>query len=80
MPESLDLSEFTEPFIGKRDRCTVAVGLEQLDEGDRDAFLEALARPDISATSIERVFKKRGITVKAEPIRRHRRRDCACPA
>jgi len=68
------LNENTSPQTS----CRVRVIAENLSDGDKDAFMDAVNNEDITAPAIERALRKNGISVAGTTIRRHRRGDCSC--
>lgn len=61
-------------------RCTVAVILDDLDDGDRASLVEALANRKLSVNVIYRALTETtGEKPSRSGIERHRRGDCACP-
>lgn len=58
--------------------CGVTKVLETMDKKDADDLLAALNDNTIMATSISRVLQRRGINLKQDAIRRHRKKDCRC--
>lgn len=58
-------------------RCGVCALLPTLDKDDRVALDGALANIGVTGTAIARALAREGIDVKADSIRRHRKRECA---
>ena len=58
--------------------CGVTKTLETMEKTDSADLLSALNDHGIMATSISRVLQRRGINLKPDAIRRHRKKDCRC--
>ncbi|MFD8117034.1 hypothetical protein [Streptomyces microflavus] len=59
--------------------CSVGRLLETLNEDDREAVREAMARVELTNAGIAVALKARGVTtVTAGTIGRHRRAACSC--
>ncbi|MEU3052218.1 hypothetical protein [Streptomyces griseus] len=63
----------------RRTGCGVQTLLEKLAEDDADQVRAALGRADITHQAISRALKRRGLTVSAFTVGRHRRGICSCP-
>jgi hypothetical protein len=61
-------------------RCTVAILLQTLPEQDAADFRAALDDSTIMSTAIAQVMKAHGHNIAYEPVQRHRRGACSCPA
>ena len=63
-------------------RCPVMLAartVAETDEAGWQAILDAADNPSWSSVALSEVLAGRGIVLHAARIRRHRRRDCACP-
>lgn len=58
--------------------CTVKKVLNAMTKKERDELQAALDDMTIQAVAISRVLERRGVELKADTIRRHRKRDCRC--
>lgn len=58
--------------------CGVAQAVAAMSAEDGADLLAVLADPSIHATAIEEVLKRRGLTVKAYTLNRHRKGGCSC--
>jgi hypothetical protein len=58
--------------------CGVTKTVESLDKKDAADLVAAIEDATIMATSISRVLARRGLTLKPDAIRRHRKRECRC--
>lgn len=72
------LDEMRDETPPPKHLCGVAVTLNNLDKKDAADLVEAMADPVIMATSISRVLHRRGIVLKPDAIRRHRKGECRC--
>jgi len=72
------LDEMRQEMPPPKHVCGVTKAIEQMDKKDAADLEAAVADQTIMATSISRVLARRGITVKPDAIRRHRKKDCAC--
>lgn len=61
-------------------RCRVGPALEKLDPAVAAGYVSALrmSPADAPGSAIERALRKRGVTVRANSIQRHRRDGCTC--
>ena len=71
---AVDLSEFRQPV--RAVKCAIKNAIETLDEAD--TLLAALQAPDITTSSIHQWLRRRGETMAATTVARHRKQDCAC--
>jgi len=71
---TIDLSEFRQP--AKPAKCGVKTAIETLNEAE--TLIAALQAPDITTSSIHQWLRKRGETMAATTVARHRKQDCAC--
>jgi hypothetical protein len=62
----------------RRERCSVSVILDSLDDDDRDALL-VLLDGRAAGAHIARALTNRGHAVRGQTVQRHRARDCGCP-
>ena len=59
--------------------CKVRTIMEQLDEGDREILVKALADHEAwSGNGLARALSQRGLVITEKPIRKHRNRECSC--
>lgn len=63
--------------VGKGTRCGVGNVLDQLDDIDRKALLNAL-ESDMFSTDISRALYSEGHKVGGSTIARHRKQECNC--
>lgn len=63
--------------VGKGTRCGVGNLLEQLDDIDRKALLNALDS-DMYSTDISRALYSEGHKIGGGTVARHRKRECNC--
>jgi hypothetical protein len=59
--------------------CGVQSLLENLAEDDAEQVKAAFARADITHQAISRALKRRGLSLSAFTVGRHRRGICSCP-
>jgi len=71
---TIDLSEFRKP--ARAVKCGIKTAIETLDEAE--TLLAALQAPDITTSSIHQWLRRRGETMAATTVARHRKQDCAC--
>ena len=67
-----------ETNIKKGPPCSVSLLLEDLNDEDRAAVIEAMADAKIPSTAIDRALLKEGYRVGSHSLQRHRRGECAC--
>lgn len=61
-------------------KCTIGAALATLNDDDRAAMGAAIADRSYTAKFLASVLSEAaGVTVGAQPMTRHRRRDCMCP-
>jgi hypothetical protein len=70
--------EIKSEAVLKGPPCAVGLILNQMTEEERKDFELACDDPSIAGTVIARVLQRRGFSVKAEGLRRHRKGDCRC--
>lgn len=58
-------------------RCGLGVLLQNLDDIDRQALLNAL-ESDMFSTDIAEALRDEGHLIRHDAVQRHRRRSCAC--
>jgi len=63
--------------VGKGTRCGVGNLLEQLDDIDRQALLNALDS-EMFSTDISRALYSEGHKIGGGTVARHRKRECNC--
>lgn len=71
---TVDLSEFRQPV--RVVKCAIKNAIETLDESA--TLVAALEAQDITTASIHQWLRKRGETMAATTVARHRKQDCAC--
>ena len=72
------LKDIIEENNGPQTKCRVREIYENLSDGDKGAFIDAVNDENITAVAIERALKKNGFPVASTTIRRHRRGECSC--
>lgn len=74
------MDEFTAEPVGPRRKCPVYRMTEQImDEAELDDFMQAVKSESIiPARVISRVMDRKGFSITAEAIGRHRRGECGC--
>lgn len=60
--------------------CGIARIRGQLGPTEQGELDRALADPNLTATAIARVLRKRHFIIGDDSVRRHRKPDCACVA
>ena len=72
----MDLSEFYEPSDAIK--CTIGRAIETLMPDEQAKVIAALAKSDITTSSIFRWFMKRDCAVAESSLRKHRTQACSC--
>lgn len=72
------LDEMKAESVRKGPSCSVGLARAEMSKEELADFDAACADPAIVTTIILRVMARRGYTLRAEALRRHRRGDCRC--
>jgi hypothetical protein len=59
--------------------CTVKRLLDRLPPEERAELVEALAS-EVETTALSKALLRRDVDISSHTLRRHRRRECRCPA
>ena len=78
------LSDDDRPSVVKVESvlCSITamrLELEKRNDGSAEVFSAWVADRSLSAASIERTLRKKGLHLRAGNISRHRAGDCKCP-
>lgn len=72
------LDDMKNEQIIKGPPCSVSLAIASMSKSDLDDFNKACADPAIAGTVICRVLARRGVVIRPEALRRHRKKECRC--
>lgn len=70
--------EMKQEAVLKGPPCSISLLLEQMTKEERRDFDLACSDWTIPGTVIAKVLQRKGYPVKAEALRRHRKKECRC--
>jgi hypothetical protein len=70
--------EMKSESVMKGPPCSISLILEEMTDADRSDFALACEDWTIPGTVIAKVLQRKGFSVKAESLRRHRKGECRC--
>lgn len=72
------MDELKQERFGPPNKCSLARILTTMTDQDSQELAQAVNDGVIPATVISRVLERRGISLAAHAIQRHRRKECGC--